>query len=230
MANADFALTRVAGSSLFQSFRVTQLPTYPISKFFLCASLQDPMKKTLQERFEAKITRKPNNGCWLWLGALDPGGYGTMSIARRPKRTHRLAWNLYRGEIPPGMMVCHHCDVRDCVNPDHLFLGTAQDNAEDMKKKGRSRSGERNRAARLTWKQVREMRRLLEQGRLREREVATLCAISIGTVNAIKLGKTWREKQREIGTSGDRDIGTPGKEAGPPMSADQPGKDNLVVE
>jgi hypothetical protein len=179
------------------------------------------VKKTLMERFMEKVSEEPTSGCWFWLGALDPGGYGTMSIKRRPMRAHRLAWTLYRGEIPTGIMVCHHCDTRDCVNPNHLFLGTAQDNAEDMKKKGRSRSGERNRAARLTWQQVREMRRLLEEGRLREREVATLCAISIGTVNAIKLKKTWHEKP---GT----DVASAKEPSEQSLTAEESGPRNLV--
>ena len=152
------------------------------------------MRPTLQERFEAKISQEPTSGCWIWMGARDPYRYGVIWLDRRAVRAHRVAWKIYRGEIPPGKLVCHSCDVRQCVNPDHLFLGTPRENADDMILKGRSRRGEKNHAARLTWEQVQLMRKLLADGKLTQPEAAVLCRVSIGTVNAIKRGKRWREK------------------------------------
>lgn len=91
------------------------------------------------ERFEAKVYAEPSCGCWLWGGSLDGDGYGMFRSKGRVERSHRVAWQLYRGEIPPGICVLHRCDNPTCVNLDHLFLGTKADNAWDRAKKGRGR-------------------------------------------------------------------------------------------
>lgn len=96
------------------------------------------MRKTLRERFEAKYIPEPMSGCWLWLASLCPKSqYGQIYNAGRPETAHRVAYRLYRGDIPSGQCVLHHCDNRQCVNPDHLFLGSIHDNAVDMAQKGR---------------------------------------------------------------------------------------------
>ena len=88
------------------------------------------MKLPHSDTFWDGCIPEPNTGCWLWLGFISPDGYGT-------RLAHRRAWELARGPIPDGMLVCHRCDVRHCVNPDHLFLGTHLDNMRDMIRKGR---------------------------------------------------------------------------------------------
>lgn len=78
-------------------------------------------------------------GCWIWMSSLGGKGYGACPPrCSGEQRAHRLAWRIYRGAIPPKMMVLHRCDVRACVNPDHLWLGTNADNMRDMVAKGRS--------------------------------------------------------------------------------------------
>lgn len=79
-------------------------------------------------------------GCWNWTGFINPKGYGQLSFKRRTVRAHRLAWALAYGPIPDGLCVCHRCDNRRCVRPDHLFIGTNLDNMRDMVAKGRLRN------------------------------------------------------------------------------------------
>lgn len=95
---------------------------------------------TLRDRFDDKWTPEPNTGCWLWLAAGGRGGYGVIKLPHSKKNSsaHRVAFELYVGPVPPGMCVLHRCDTRACVNPAHLFLGTYEDNAHDMIRKGRA--------------------------------------------------------------------------------------------
>lgn len=94
----------------------------------------------LRERFDAKWTPEPNTGCWLWMAALSKYGYGKIGNEgeRRTIPAHRASYLLHVGPIPAGLFVCHACDVRHCVNPDHLWLGDAGDNARDAASKGRT--------------------------------------------------------------------------------------------
>jgi hypothetical protein len=101
----------------------------------------------LVRRFNAMWMPVPWSGCWLWLGAIKTGhrqvGHGVIGIgggrANGLIRAHRLSYLIHKGEIPDGILVRHTCDIACCVNPDHLILGTMDDNVRDMMERGRGR-------------------------------------------------------------------------------------------
>lgn len=114
----------------------------------------------LFERFWSKVNKKGPDECWLWTGSAQRG-YGQISDdypSRKMFRAHRLAYKLYHGELPESQKVLHTCDNPPCVNPAHLFLGTAVDNVRDMVKKGRQAKHEQNGGAKLTEEQVAKIR------------------------------------------------------------------------
>lgn len=107
-------------------------------------------QKPLIDRLLAKVV-KLSSGCWFFCGTKNGAGYGTIGLGSREEGkgfAHRVSYELHNGPIPEGMVVCHSCDVKLCVNPEHLFLGTQYDNIKDMKSKGRGCSGERWHASR----------------------------------------------------------------------------------
>ena len=95
---------------------------------------------TVPERIAHLSRRDPLTGCWLWQAATMPRGYGLINWRDKLWLAHRLSWTAVHGPIPRGGMICHRCDERRCVNPDHLFLGTRQVNMDDLKAKRLRRS------------------------------------------------------------------------------------------
>ena len=145
-------------------------------------------------RFESRVERIPFAGCWLWTGAAHKRRkwpYGSFYLNGKVEGAHRAAWQLFKGAIPQGAFVCHSCDVPDCVNPNHLFLGSPADNMRDMREKGRSAEGHKVRAgkiAKLTAEQVVAIRApSLSFGQL-----AKVYGVSRSTIQHVKQWRTWK--------------------------------------
>ena len=130
-------------------------------------------------------------GCHEWTGYQLDTGYGQVRRQGYLWRVHRLAWFLTHGPIPKGANVLHSCDNRICCNPEHLFLGTTQDNADDMVAKGRQGLGERNPGAKVTAEDVRWIRSWARAGHTR---AAIASAFGLGTTSVTNIvnGLKWR--------------------------------------
>jgi len=93
--------------------------------------------KNHSERLLSKV-EVDDNGCWLWTGSKNKKGYGQVFYNSKLIKAHRFSYEVFKEPIPKGMHVCHSCDIPSCINPDHLWVGTAKDNMIDMGKKGRT--------------------------------------------------------------------------------------------
>lgn len=147
-------------------------------------------RKTSIERFEAGIRKDAQ--CWIWIAYRLPSGYGYFWDGKRREYAHRVSWRTFRGEIPEGLHVLHRCDIPACVNPDHLFLGTAKDNRQDAIRKGRVPMNERHPHAKLSQKSAREIRNARSNGET-YKEIARRYGVNKNTVRALCLGRTWKE-------------------------------------
>jgi hypothetical protein len=138
----------------------------------------------------AEHTTVDASGCHLWLGYRVADGYGHLKVNGIAQRVHRLAWQEAHGPIPEGLCVCHKCDTPNCINVDHLFLGTVADNMADKVRKGRhvgAGKGESHWAATLSAEQVRSIRL---DGRTQQ-EIADDLNVSRSLIQLIKAGKRW---------------------------------------
>jgi hypothetical protein len=129
--------------------------------------------------------------CDEWPKGKTINGYGKRKIRGKTVTAHRAEWLEKRGPIPEGMNVLHRCDNRPCRQIEHLFLGTTQDNADDMVSKGRSTHGTRNNTTKLTPTQVDEVRAAYKTGET-QRDLATRYGVCKSTIGYLVRGETWK--------------------------------------
>jgi HNH endonuclease len=153
----------------------------------------DPKKRLLA------LVRVAASGCWEFTGHRRRG-YGTFWLRGTNVQAHRASWLIHHGEVPAGQHVCHRCDNRACVNPEHLFLGTAADNIADKCAKGRQAKGSDNGRAKLTERDVAEIRWRIRNG-ARDPQLAGAWGVSVSLIKQIRRRQVWRHVQPQWGAA-----------------------------
>lgn len=146
---------------------------------------------TLEQRIRSGSRRVPS-GCIEWVKGCNQFGYGYLNFRGISYRVHRAAFELAHGQIPDGMVVCHRCDNRRCLNVEHLFLGTGLDNMRDMTAKGRQLHGERHHSARITAATAAEIRRNFRSG-IGRPVIAQSLGVSYDVVYRVTTNRSWKE-------------------------------------
>lgn len=146
------------------------------------------MAKTIKERFYEKVGLD-----WQWRSRKNKAGYGDIQVNGKHVRAHRLSYEIHNGKIPAGMYVLHSCDDPGCVNPEHLHLGTPADNMREMVERNRNHNmrGENNPNAKITEKQVIEIREKYKKG-MRQIEICKEYDLQDGNVSDIVNRKKWK--------------------------------------
>ena len=149
---------------------------------------REGFERAAQRLFEG-IEFDTVGGCWLWSGTAQKNGYGKVFARRVTYLAHRLSWRIHFGHLPDDKFVCHRCDVRLCVNPTHLFLGTHAENMADMAAKGRAfvQRGMENSNAKLSDDDVLAIRKAT--GVLKLRELSAIYGVGIGHICRVQRGK-----------------------------------------
>lgn len=150
-----------------------------------CANKFNPKKSiSLKNLLYKNISSLSNeSGCWLYT-KLIMKGYGHINIGGKKIPAHRISYEIHHGKIPESMYVCHKCDVRACINPDHLFIGNHLDNMLDKVLKGRA-------AVKLNFEQVVQIKNLINAG-VSDLNISKKYCVNRQTINKIRLNKLWK--------------------------------------
>lgn len=148
-------------------------------------------EKPIEQHLQEYVFPEPNTGCWLWAGPMSNKGYGVLNINYKQYRAHRAVYSYYKEvELAPDTYLCHTCDNKLCVNPDHLFEGTTQDNMDDMVSKNRQAKGSKNGGHKLFEPQVLEIKKFLKEGSSLN-SLARKYGVSQRTISFIRDGVKW---------------------------------------
>ena len=153
-----------------------------------------PKKIPLRDRFLEKVNIGDINVCWNWKAGIKGSGYGNFWIGNRSYQAHRISFILFKGKIKKGNYICHECDNKLCVNPKHLWQGTHLDNMRDKVSKGRQvrMSGSKNGFAKLTDKDVIEIRELYKTGEFTLKQLGKLYKCHYSNIHLITTNKHWK--------------------------------------
>lgn len=160
-----------------------------------CINPNHLLSLTGEEKFWSNIYIGNEDECWEWKSLSGTSRYVYTKFNGQDCGGHRLAYEIIYGGIPKGLYVCHTCDNPPCCNPNHLFLGTHQDNVDDRERKGRNRlpysKGEDHGMHKLTVEDVKEIRRLYYSSNHTYRSLAEIYNVSFGNIRKIIKGQTW---------------------------------------
>ena len=154
---------------------------------------KSPPHLTAAEALEYGGWERMTDDCWEWA-RRNPAGYGLVWVDGRDRLAHRVAYETWVATIPDDLFVCHTCDNPPCINPDHLWFGSASDNNNDKEMKGRGNQprGSKNANAKLTERDVVEVRRLRNEEHLTLKEIGNRFGITEAAVSAIVRRKLWK--------------------------------------
>lgn len=181
----------------------------------LLEELPKAMRRAIRDNADAtrliSRARRSEAGCWEWTGHINEHGYGTMAFRSKVWKTHRVSYTIFCGEIPDGLMVCHHCDNPSCIHPSHLFLGHAKTNMRDMIRKGRGRStitsaqdhfrsgrapsGEEASGAKITRDDAAAIILEASNGKM-TKELSKEYGLSRSALHSLLRGETWKDLPR----------------------------------
>lgn len=136
----------------------------------------------IEQKLSEKTVIVSDSGCWIWTGAISPNGYGSIRIKQKTHSTHRVSYQVHKGEIPNGASVLHSCDVRCCINPGHLRVGTYADNQRDRLLRLRHHK------TKLSVDDVRKIRSLPHKA---AGELASMFSTTTAAIYQIRQNKSW---------------------------------------
>lgn len=143
---------------------------------------------------ESNVQIVSESGCWIWMGTEGTRGYGQIKSRYKTYAAHRVSYQVFKGDVPNGLHVCHTCDTPLCVNPNHLFIGTPMDNSQDMAKKNRHAYGAKNGNSKLTEVEAKNILAFRDSGQTKT-SVGELFDVSRTCVRKIWNGDLWPHLQ-----------------------------------